>query len=172
MDCSPPGSFCPWNLPGKNTGVGCHSFSRGSCQTRDWSRVSWVFCIGKQIIYHCTTWKANNTESNVNHVSWPKKPKHETNRSNVVTNSVKTLKIVHIEKNIFRKRWFTNNTEPNINHLFLKIFFLMWTIFKVYVEFVTILLLFHVWCFGHKIYGVLVPRPGIGPAPSALKVKS
>ena len=123
MDCSPPGSFCPWNLPGKNTGVGCHSFSRGSCQTRDWSRVSWVFCIGKQIIYHCTTWKANNTESNVNHVSWPKKPKHETNRSNVVTNSVKTLKIVHIEKNIFRKRWFTNNTEPNINHLFLKIFF-------------------------------------------------
>ena len=23
MDCSPPG-FCPWNFPGKNTGVGCH----------------------------------------------------------------------------------------------------------------------------------------------------
>ena len=23
MDCSPPGS-CPWNFPGKNTGVGCH----------------------------------------------------------------------------------------------------------------------------------------------------
>ena len=23
MDCSPPGSFCPWDFPGKNTGVGC-----------------------------------------------------------------------------------------------------------------------------------------------------
>ena len=29
MDCSPPGS-CLWNSPGKNTGVGCHSLSRGS----------------------------------------------------------------------------------------------------------------------------------------------
>ena len=27
MDCSLPGSsFCPWDSPGKNTGVGCHSF--------------------------------------------------------------------------------------------------------------------------------------------------
>ena len=24
MDCSPPGS-CPWDSPGKNTGVGCHA---------------------------------------------------------------------------------------------------------------------------------------------------
>ena len=25
MDCSPPGSsLCPWDFPGKNTGVGCH----------------------------------------------------------------------------------------------------------------------------------------------------
>ena len=22
MECSPPGSFCPWDFPGKNTGVG------------------------------------------------------------------------------------------------------------------------------------------------------
>ena len=26
MNCSPPGSLCPWDFPGKNfTGVGCHS---------------------------------------------------------------------------------------------------------------------------------------------------
>ena len=25
MDCSPPGSSCPWDFPGKNTGVGSHS---------------------------------------------------------------------------------------------------------------------------------------------------
>ena len=24
MDCSPPGLLCPWDFPGKNTGVGCH----------------------------------------------------------------------------------------------------------------------------------------------------
>ena len=24
MDCSPPGSSCLWDFPGKNTGVGCH----------------------------------------------------------------------------------------------------------------------------------------------------
>ena len=25
MDCSLPGSPCPWDFPDKNTGVGCHS---------------------------------------------------------------------------------------------------------------------------------------------------
>ena len=29
MDCSPPGSSCPWDSPGKNTGVGCHSLLQG-----------------------------------------------------------------------------------------------------------------------------------------------
>ena len=24
MDCSPPGSLCPWNSPSKSTGVSCH----------------------------------------------------------------------------------------------------------------------------------------------------
>ena len=25
MDCSPTGLLCPWDSPGKNTGVGCHA---------------------------------------------------------------------------------------------------------------------------------------------------
>ena len=33
MDCSPPGSVCPWDFPGKNTGVGCHSLFQGSFPT-------------------------------------------------------------------------------------------------------------------------------------------
>ena len=41
---------CPWDFPGKNTGVGFHSFSKGSSQPR--GRIE-VFCIGKQILYHC-----------------------------------------------------------------------------------------------------------------------
>ena len=32
--------LCPWTPPGKNTGVGSYSFSRGSSQPRDWSQVS------------------------------------------------------------------------------------------------------------------------------------
>ena len=29
VDCSPPGSSCPWNSPSNNTGVGCHFFLQG-----------------------------------------------------------------------------------------------------------------------------------------------
>ena len=39
--------LCPWESPGKNTGVGCSS--RGSSQPRNWTRVS---CIGRWILYH------------------------------------------------------------------------------------------------------------------------
>ena len=34
MDCSPPGSFCLWNSPGKNTGVGCHALLQGIFSTQ------------------------------------------------------------------------------------------------------------------------------------------
>ena len=40
----------------------------------------------------------------------------------------------------------------------------MWTIFKVFIEFVTTLLLF-----GCEACGILAPRPGIEPAPPALE---
>ena len=29
MDCSPPRSSCPWDSPGKNTGVGCRALLQG-----------------------------------------------------------------------------------------------------------------------------------------------
>ena len=29
MDCSPPRFLCPWDSPGKNTEVGCHSLLQG-----------------------------------------------------------------------------------------------------------------------------------------------
>ena len=52
---------------------------------------------------------------------------------------------------------------------FLKIFFFffMQTIFKVFIEFVTILLL--LWFFGHKACGILASQPGMDPTPPALK---
>ena len=48
----------------------------------------------------------------------------------------------------------------------------MWTIFKVFIEFVTILLLgffFMFWFFGCEARGILAPRAGIKPAPPALE---
>ena len=35
MDCSPP-DFRPWNFPGENTGVGCHSLFQGIFPTQGW----------------------------------------------------------------------------------------------------------------------------------------
>ena len=46
----------------------------------------------------------------------------------------------------------------------------MWTIFKVFIEFVTILFLFLWFGFlGHEACEILAPRPGIEPAPPALE---
>ena len=34
--------LCPWDFPGKNSGVGCHTFSRGSSQLKDLTCVSFT----------------------------------------------------------------------------------------------------------------------------------
>ena len=47
----------------------------------------------------------------------------------------------------------------------------MWTILKVFIKFVTTLLLCYVLVFGHKLCGILAPQMGIEPAPSALEAK-
>ena len=47
----------------------------------------------------------------------------------------------------------------------------MWIIFKVFIEFVTILLLFMFWFFGRKACGNLGPQPRIESAPPALAGK-
>ena len=35
MDCSLPGILCPWDSPGKNTGVGCHVLLQGIFLTQE-----------------------------------------------------------------------------------------------------------------------------------------
>ena len=45
----------------------------------------------------------------------------------------------------------------------------MWAILKVFIEFVTVLLLFYVLVFGPEACGILAPWPGIKPAPPVLK---
>ena len=41
--------LCPWNSPGKNTGVGCHSLLQGICSTQG-SNLGFPPC--RQILYH------------------------------------------------------------------------------------------------------------------------
>ena len=49
----------------------------------------------------------------------------------------------------------------------------MWTIFKVFIEFVTILFLFYVcFLFGCEALGILDPWPGIEPVPAALEAQN
>ena len=57
--------LCPWDSPGKNTGVSCHAFLQRSSQHKDWTHVSCVSCIadwfftaeplGKPYILHIKT---------------------------------------------------------------------------------------------------------------------
>ena len=51
--------LCPWNFPGKNTGLDCHFLLRGSSRPRGQTHVSCVPCIGRWILYHHTTWEAH-----------------------------------------------------------------------------------------------------------------
>ena len=50
MDCTR--LLCPWDPPGKNTGIGCMPSSRGSSQPRDGTWVFYVSCIGRWVLYH------------------------------------------------------------------------------------------------------------------------
>ena len=49
MDCSPPGSSVHEDSPGKNTGVGCHSFIQGIFLAQG-SKPDLLHC--RQILYH------------------------------------------------------------------------------------------------------------------------
>ena len=50
--------LCPWNSPGKNTGVGCHALLQGIFSTQisknpgNQTHVSYISCIGRQVHYH------------------------------------------------------------------------------------------------------------------------
>ena len=58
MDCSPTRLLCPWSLPGKNTGVGCHFLLQGIFPTQGSNLHLLHLLVGRRILCHCTTWKA------------------------------------------------------------------------------------------------------------------
>ena len=47
--------LCPWDFPGRNTGVGCYFLLQGIFLTQ---RLNPCFLLGRWILYHGVTWKA------------------------------------------------------------------------------------------------------------------
>ena len=60
------GILCPWDFPGKNTGVGY--YSRECSQHRDGTHISCISCIGRWILYHHTSWEAHISIYNYNYL--------------------------------------------------------------------------------------------------------
>ena len=58
MDCSLPGFSVHGILQARILEGGAISPSRGSFQPRDGTQVSYISCIGRQILYHHATWEA------------------------------------------------------------------------------------------------------------------
>ena len=44
--------LCPWGCPGKSTGVGCHAPLQGIFPTQGLNPLSYVSCIGRQVLDH------------------------------------------------------------------------------------------------------------------------
>ena len=58
-DCTPPVSSVHGIFQGRILDWAAISYSTGSPQARDGSCEPGVFCIGRQILYHCATWEAH-----------------------------------------------------------------------------------------------------------------
>ena len=57
MDCNLPGSSAHWTFQARILEWGAISYSRGSFPPRDRTHFSYIFCIGRQVLYHCVAWE-------------------------------------------------------------------------------------------------------------------
>ena len=62
MDCSPPGSSIHRISQARILEWVAIPFSRGSSWPRDRTGVSWISCIGRQILYHQATWEGDDPD--------------------------------------------------------------------------------------------------------------
>ena len=58
MDCSLPGSSVHRIFQARILEWVAISYSRDSSQPKDWTHISYISCLGRQIFYHCVTWEA------------------------------------------------------------------------------------------------------------------
>ena len=70
MDCNLP--LCPWDSPGKNTGVGCHALFQGIFWPRDRTFISCISCIAGKFFTHWSTKEAlsSSLNSTIWHLCW------------------------------------------------------------------------------------------------------
>ena len=136
VDCSPPGSSVHGISQARIMECNAISFSRESAHPRDGTCVS---CIGRWILYHWATWESLDSKMK-------RKPLEDREHPLYSQSHVK------VQSPIFpmptgpsaslwpwvNPRAFSRLSFPIF--IFL-IFFLMWTIFKVFIEFITMLLL-------------------------------
>ena len=54
MSCQPARLLCPWESPGRHTGVGCHFLLQGIFPTQG---SNLHLLLGRWILYHWSTWK-------------------------------------------------------------------------------------------------------------------
>ena len=58
MDYNPPRLLCPWDFPGKNTGVGCHFLLQGTFPTQGLKNLADSLQLGhRELIHDITTQK-------------------------------------------------------------------------------------------------------------------
>ena len=74
-DCSVPGSSVHGIFQARIQKLVAILYSRGSSQTKDQTHVSCVSCIGRWILYHCTTWEAKQVswrplKKELNQIEW------------------------------------------------------------------------------------------------------
>ena len=55
---NPQAPLCPWNFPGKNTGVGCHFLLQGIFLIQGLNPCLLHLLYDRQILYHWTAWEA------------------------------------------------------------------------------------------------------------------
>ena len=72
----PYGLLGPWDSPGKNTRVGHHALLQRTIQPRDRTRISYVFCIGRQVVTTSTTWEAQYGYEKISNINSGKKKRN------------------------------------------------------------------------------------------------
>ena len=71
--------LCPWNFPGKNAGVGCHSPFQGIFLTQR-SNLSLLHC--REILYHWATWEGLGWKPKENFLKFFSETEHK--RQNII----------------------------------------------------------------------------------------
>ena len=70
VDCCPPGFFVHGIFQARILEWAAISYSRGSSQHRDQTRISCISYIDRQILYHCVTWESQSLiEAHLNKAS-------------------------------------------------------------------------------------------------------